>query len=149
MGEQRKKKTPHKQSCSTIIKIWGAHKTSTEQKVHIFCPLSSSLPQEDPSWTFVCCSQVAVLVGYLSGSSWHCTVRTVLWTTGSVSYLGIQFIISDLVSKSPTDRFCLASCSPSLERCPLTPLLSIPTSHHNLLLGNCSFIPAPVPGPMH
>lgn len=55
--------------------------------------------------------KAAVLEDYLPGSTWHSTISAVPWTTGTVPSLGIQFIISYLVSKSPTDRFWLASCS--------------------------------------
>lgn len=46
--------------------------------------------------------KAAALDDYLSGSSWHSTVSAVPWTTSTIPYLGIQFIISYLVS--PTNR---------------------------------------------
>lgn len=111
--------------------------------MYIFCPLPPSLPQEAPSWTSDCCLQlkVAVLDDYLSGSSWHYTVSAVPWTTGTDPYLGIQFIISYLVSKSTADRFCLTSCSPALTLLPTHTSPPYPDFSPRLTAGE--FLPHP------
>lgn len=111
--EQGRRKGKKIKSHLTISKLRGAHKTWTEQKVYICCPLPSSLPYEDPSWTLF-------LPGdYLSGSHWLCTVSALPWINGTAPYLRMKSIISYLFSKStPPDRFCLTSCSLSLTLLP-------------------------------
>lgn len=104
-----------------------------------FLPFSPSLSQEDPPW-------FGFVAHSLSWESWITAylavayiVPAVPWITGTVPYLGIQFTISYLVSKS----LCLISRSlPSM----LLPTRSTPPYRDSSLLGNSSFSPALLSG---